>query len=259
MKKYILNCILFISCFFIFIGCSSSSTKETDKSLVMSAASSLMEPLNEIKNNFEKENNIKININYAASGTLRKQIEEGAPVDIYFSADKDNYDKLLKSNIIDKTLGEYTIKNEIVLIINKGFKNYRDIKSIEDLHKTKLDKLSIGTPETVPAGKYGLETLNYYNIFENLKGTIVYGRTVKDVLNYVLTQNVDAGIVFKTDTLGKEDKISIINIPPQSHSEIVYKCGILTNSKSKENAQKFLHYLNEESSKKIFERYGFNY
>ncbi|WP_097027539.1 molybdate ABC transporter substrate-binding protein [Clostridium peptidivorans] len=259
MKKYILICVLFISCFFMFVGCNDSSTKENEKSLVISAASSLTDPLNEIKTNFEKENNIKININYAGSGTLRKQIEEGAPVDIYFSADKDNYEKLLKSNTIDKSLEGYTIKNEIVLIINKNFKNHGDIKSIEDLRKIKLDKLSIGTPETVPAGKYGLEALNYYNIFDNLKDDIVYGKTVKDVLNYVLTGNVDGGIVFKTDALGKEDKISIINIPSQSHSEIVYKCGILTNSKSKENAQKFLHYLNEESSKKIFEKYGFNY
>lgn len=259
MKKYILNCILFISCFFIFIGCGNSSTKKNENSLVISAASSLTEPLNKIKTNFEKENNIKVNINYAGSGTLRKQIEEGAPVDIYFSADKDNYEKLLKSNLIDKNLGEYNLKNEIVLIINKSFKNYSDIKSIEDLGKIKLDKLSIGTPETVPAGKYGLETLNYYNIFNNLKDNIVYGKTVKDVLNYVLTQNVDGGIVFKTDTLGKEDKINIITIPSQSHSEIIYKCGILTNSKSKENAKKFLDYLNEESSKKIFKNYGFNY
>lgn len=132
MKKYILICVLFISCFFMFIGCGDSSTKENEKSLVISAASSLTDPL-----------------------------------------------------------------NEIVLIINKNFKNHGDIKSIEDLRKIKLDKLSIGTPETVPAGKYGLEALNYYNIFDNLKDDIVYGKTVKDVLNYVLTYN-DSHVLART-------------------------------------------------------------
>ncbi|PEC47984.1 molybdate ABC transporter substrate-binding protein [Bacillus sp. AFS077874] len=246
-------------------GCSTNeqATKSTGKKqetvqknveLTISAAASLQDALNDIKANFEKANpNVKINFNFGASGALQQQISQGAPVDLFFSAAEDKFNNLVQDDLIDKSQGKDVVGNELVLVVPKDTK--KEINSFEDL--TKADKISIGTPEAVPAGQYGKETLENLNVWKSIEGKVVYGKDVRQVLSYVETNNVDAGIVYKTDAL-KSTKVKIVATAAEStHDPIIYPLGVIKNSKQPKEAKKFYEYLQNDESMKILEKYGF--
>ena len=106
------------------------------------------------------------------------------------------------------------------------------IKGFEDLAKAEIDKISIGTPETVPAGKYAKESLEKTDIWKDVESKVVYAKDVRQVLSYVETGNVAAGIVYKTDAL-VSDKVNIVaTADPETHTPIIYPVGIIKDSKT---------------------------
>ncbi len=246
-------------------GCSSNEqTKKPDEQkqevyektveVTISAAASLQDALNEIKANFEKEHtNVKVNFNFGASGALQQQISQGAPVDLFFSAAVDKFDKLVQDGLIDKSSGIDLVGNELVLVVPIDSK--KEIKTFGDL--TKTDKISIGTPEAVPAGQYAKATLEKLHVWTAIDGKVVYAKDVRQVLTYVETNNVDAGIVYKTDALiSKKVKIAA-TADESSHAPIIYPLGVIKNSIHPKEAQLFCDYLQNDYSMKIFEKFGF--
>lgn len=222
--------------------------------LTISAAASLQDALNDIKVAFEKEySNIIVNFNFGASGALQQQIFQGAPVDLFFSAAEDKFDKLVQEGLIEKTKQTDLVGNDLVLVVPKD--SNKKISSFEDL--AKVDQLSIGTPEAVPAGKYSKETLEYLNIWKKVEGKVVYAKDVRQVLTYVETNNVDAGIVYKTDALISQNVKIVAMAGEQTHDPIIYPLGIIKNSAHPKEAQLFYHYLQSEASMEILEKYGF--
>ncbi|RHW34878.1 molybdate ABC transporter substrate-binding protein [Neobacillus notoginsengisoli] len=221
--------------------------------LTVSAAISLQGALDEIAANFEKENkNIKINYNYGASGALQQQISQGAPVDLFFSAATDKMDALEKDGLIEKGTRVELVGNEIVLVVPKNSK--KNIKTFEDL--AKADRISIGTPETVPAGKYAKETLETLGIWQAVK-EVVYAKDVRQVLTYVETANVDAGIVYKTDAMGSK-KVGIADTAAENtHGPIVYPIGVIKDSRHLKEARVFYDYLISDESVDVLEKHGF--
>ncbi|MFH7818392.1 molybdate ABC transporter substrate-binding protein [Neobacillus thermocopriae] len=255
---------LFILLLIIMSGCSSSdnvSEQEEQKlqgveekvELTVSAAASLQNALNEIKEKYTNEHpNVKINYNFGASGALQQQISQGAPVDIFLSAAEDKFELLIEQGLIDKKKSMDLVGNEIVLVVPK---EATSIKTFKDL--TKAEKISIGTPESVPAGKYAKETLEKMDIWPAVEGKIVYAKDVRQVLTYVETNNVDAGIVYKTDAF-ISDKVKIVTTADEkSHSPIIYPLGVIKNSLHAKEAQQFYEYLQCETSIIILEKYGF--
>jgi molybdate transport system substrate-binding protein len=246
-------------------GCSSKEqaniqekTKQTatDKKveLTVSAAASLQDGLNRIKTDFEKSHpNVIVNYNFGASGTLQQQISQGAPVDLFFSAAEDKFDQLVKKELIEKTKGKDLLGNELVLVVpnhsNKGIHSFEDI--------IKSDKLSIGTPEAVPAGEYAKETLEDLNVWNQVKGKVVYAKDVRQVLTYVESQNVDAGVVYKTDAWSSKKVKIAATANEKTHAPIVYSVGVIKNSTHPSEAQLFYEYLQTEKSLKTFKNYGF--
>ncbi|MEH7455345.1 molybdate ABC transporter substrate-binding protein [Gottfriedia acidiceleris] len=222
--------------------------------LTISAAASLQDALNDIKANFEKANpNVKINFNFGASGALQQQISQGAPVDLFFSAAEDKFNNLVQEGLIDKSRGKDVVGNDLVLVVPRDAK--KEIKSFEDL--TKADKISLGTPEAVPAGQYGKETLENLNVWKTIEGKIVYGKDVRQVLSYVETNNVDAGIVYKTDALTSTKVKVVATAAENTHDPIIYPLGVIKDSKQPKEAKKFYEYLQNDESMKILEKYGF--
>ncbi|MGE7218845.1 molybdate ABC transporter substrate-binding protein [Priestia koreensis] len=241
----------------IMTGCSSSSEKGNETKnvdLTISAAASLQDALQEIKKEYEKEHkHVTLNYNFGASGALQQQISQGAPADIFFSAAEDKYETLVKQNKIDKKEGTNLLGNDIVLVEPKQAKG--DIQTFEDLPKAK--KLSIGTPESVPAGQYAKDTLTALKLWGNVQSNVVYAKDVRQVLTYVETGNVDAGIVYKTDALtSKKVRISA-TAADDTHDPIVYPVGVIKDSKHKKEAKAFYRYLQTDQAVKIFEKYGF--
>ena len=222
--------------------------------LTISAAVSLQNALNEIKAAFEKENpHIKIIYNFGASGALQQQISQGAPVDLFFSAAEDKFDQLVQEGLIDKTMGTDLVGNEIVLVVpkevDKGINGFKDL--------TNATKISIGTPETVPAGQYAKETLENINLWDRIQNKLVFAKDVRQVLTYVETGNVDAGIVYKTDALSSKKVKVVATAKETSHEPIIYPVGVVTNSSHSKEAQLFYDYLNNKKSLEIFEKFGF--
>ncbi|MGE8203289.1 molybdate ABC transporter substrate-binding protein [Heyndrickxia sp. NPDC080065] len=231
---------------------SSSSDKKVE--LTISAAASLQDALNDIKSSFEKvHKNVKLNFNFGASGALQQQISQGAPVDLFFSAAEDKFDKLVQEGLIEKKNGIDLVGNELVLVVPKDSNN--GINAFEDISKTK--KISIGTPELVPAGQYAKETLENLNLWKAVEKKIVYAKDVRQVLTYVETGNVDAGIVYKTDALISPKVEIVATAKENKHAPIIYPVGVIKNSSHPKEAQLFYNYLQNDKSIQTLEKYGF--
>lgn len=125
------------------------------------------------------------------------------------------------------------------------------------MKEDKVKKLAIGTPESVPAGKYAKASLTHENLWNDLQNKIVFTKDVRQVLTYVETGNVDAGIVYKTDAL-ISNKVKIAAAAPAiSHEPIHYPAGVIKESKHKKEATSFYEYLQSKDAQSIFKKYGF--
>ncbi|SOB99763.1 molybdate transport system substrate-binding protein [Ureibacillus xyleni] len=248
-------CICFVLIVVFLLGCSSNE-KDTEVELVISAATSLQDALAPIQKMYEEENtNVKLTFNFGSSGTLQKQILQGAPVDLFFSAAKNQFEELVEKGEIHDTESVDLLKNKLVLITPKD--SQFKIKDFESLKQLDTARISIGTPETVPAGFYAKETLTNLGLWEVLEGKIVFAKDVRQVLSYVETKNVEVGIVYATDARNSE-KVNIIATASKSlHTPIIYPVGILKDSKEHVAAKDFLTFLQSEEALKQFEKYGF--
>lgn len=266
MKKKLIAIFLMVTMVFgvLVTGCKKeeSPTEGTDKeiakteeskTITVAAAASLTEAFTEIQPLFKEKENIELEFTFGASGTLQKQIEEGAGIDAFISASEKNMNELLDEKLVDeKTVGTI-VKNALVLISSKEETN---IKSLDDLKKIE-SRIAIGESETVPAGQYAKEALENLNLWDELFDKFVFGKDVKAVLSYVESGEAGAGFVYKSDAMGI-DNINIVDeIDESSHTPIVYPGGVISDSKEKEAAKKFVEYLGTKEAKEILNKYGF--
>ncbi|TLS37242.1 molybdate ABC transporter substrate-binding protein [Pseudalkalibacillus caeni] len=239
-------------------GCADKDGQQSEKQpkehtdLTVSAAASLQDAMTEIKKDFEQENkNITLSFNFGSSGALQQQISQGAPVDVFFSAAEDKFNKLQNEGLISKKID--LAKNEIVLVVpaeNSSINNFQDIVN--------ADKLSIGIPESVPAGKYAKQTLETLNLWNIVEDKMVYAKDVRQVLSYVETGNVEAGIVYRTDAeISSKVKVAA-TADESSHTPIVYPLGIIKNTKHSGQAQEFFQYMQTKPAIEILKKYGFD-
>lgn len=239
-------------------GCgrkTPNKSKPDSKKITVFAAASLKDVLCEIQPEFEQSKGIKLSFNFSSSGTLQKQIEEGAPADLFFSAGKKQMDMLENENLIDKDSRRNILRNKLVLIISKEYKD--KVKSISDLIGMNV-KISIGEPETVPAGQYAKEYLNNINVWDKLSGRMVFAKDVRQVLTYIENGDAAAGIVYKSDAAVIKNSIAVQEFEESAYSPILYPAAIVSTSKDKASAGEFLDYLSTEKSKQVFLKYGFD-
>ncbi|WP_419886896.1 molybdate ABC transporter substrate-binding protein [Neobacillus niacini] len=254
------NPILVGMAIFLFIALSACSPKESRQTetveLTISAAASLNEVLIEIKKNFENENpQIKLLYNIGGSGALKQQILQGAPVDLFLSAANDPFLELIQEDLIDKSTQVDLLGNELVLVTNK--ENPANINGFTDLKLNQINKIAIGIPQSVPAGKYAKQTLENLGLWETLQPIVIQTKDVRQALTYVETGNVDAGIVYMTDVY-ISDKVKVVaTADKQMHEPIIYPAGIIKSSANKKEAEVFLSYLQGKTAKTIFKKYGF--
>lgn len=256
MKKKLL--FLTVILLFILTACSkpTESTQSVDPvELNISAAASLKDALLELQPVFEKSENVKLILNFAASGTLQKQIEEGAPCDLFISAAKKQMDALDEKKLIVNESRKNLLGNDLVLIVSEQSKN--DISDIADILKNEITKISIGTPESVPAGSYAKESLEKLSMWKDVESKLVYAKDVRQVLTYVETGEVDAGIVYSSDAALLKKGAIVKSLPSDSHKPIVYPAAIINESKQKDMAAKLLEFLSSDEAAKSFEKYGF--
>lgn len=259
MKRNIIVCVLLLMALLVG-GCSKSENSnqpmESGKiTLTVAAAASLQDAAKEIKELYAgKHPEVEITYNFASSGTLQKQIEEGAPADLFISAGKKQMDALAEKDLIVTESRRDLLGNKLVLIAARDVA----LEDFDGLTSPSIKRISMGTPETVPAGKYAQETLTSMQLYDRLLPKIVFAKDVRAVLNYVETGNVEAGIVYMSDTYGVDDIVVITTAPEESHSPIVYPVAIVKGSQNQSAAQAFSEFLSSSEAAAVFTKYGFD-
>lgn len=228
---------------------------QSGNDLTISAAASLRNVLEEIQIVYQqKKPDINLVYNFASSGSLQQQIEQGAPVDIFFSAASRQMDALEVKDLLLADTRRDLLANAIVLITPV---NVTEISSFEDLTKPKIKQIAMGEPRSVPAGQYAEEVLNFYGIWEQIEDKLIFGNTVSQVLTFVDSGNVDAGLVYSTDAKTSERVTVVATAPPESHSPIIYPIAIIKDSQQVDIAQEFIDFLATSEAQTIFTKYGF--
>lgn len=224
-------------------------------SLTVSAAASLMDVMEDVKTAYAKKNsNVTINYNFAGSGSLERQIEQGAQVDVFISAATKQMDMLKEKDLIIDDTRKNLLENKIVLVVPK---DSLGVNGFEDLALDQVKTIAIGEPKSVPVGQYGKEVLTKLGIFDLLKAKTVYGKDVKEVITWVETGNADAGIVYETDAKVSEKVKIVAKAPEGSCSPVYYPAAVIKDSKNQTVAREFIDFLYSSTSKPIFEKYGF--
>lgn len=244
----------------ISLGCTNTNSSQGKGSaktieLTVSAAASLADALEEIKGLYQQEaENVKITYNFASSGTLQQQIEQGAPVDIFFSAATRQMDALEEKGLLLEGTYEKLLENKIVLAVPENAS--RDLK-FEALGDAEVERIAIGDPGSVPAGQYAQEVLTNIKLWEAVEAKAVFARDVREVLTWVEQGEVDAGIVYRTDAQ-ISSKVRIASSAPEgSHKAILYPVAVIKDSKEVEAAKAFVAFFKTPEVQKIFEKYGF--
>jgi molybdate transport system substrate-binding protein len=234
----------------------SSAKQEKAVTLTVSAAASLKDSMNEIKQLYVKEHpNVTITYNFGSSGTLQQQIEQGAPADVFLSAATKQMNALKDKNLLVNNTIADLLKNDVVLIVPKNSSS--NVKSFNDLASDKVKKIALGEFKSVPAGQYAQQILTNLKLMDKVQPKAIYGKDVKEVLTWVETGNADAGIVYKTDALISK-KVNIVATAPEgSHKAVVYPAAVIKASKNPTQAKDFLKFLSSDKAKAVFQKYGF--
>jgi molybdate transport system substrate-binding protein len=224
--------------------------------VTVSAAISLKDALGQLGREYERDHpGAKITFNYGGSGTLQHQIEQGAPVDLFFSAAQKQMDALQTAGLILNDTRHNIVANDLVLIAPSDTDN---IHTFQDLAKSMVKTVAIGELATVPAGMYAQQTLEHLGLWDAVQKKAVYAKDVRQVVTFVATGNADAGLVYRTDAQTSPKIRTIFTAPPSTHDPIVYPAAVLKNSKAPDAARAFLEFLETPHALQIFKTYGFN-
>ena len=272
MKKNILALAICLCGVLLFASCANSNESEekevkeqtkaeqSESDLIVFAAASMTDSLNELKDEFEKDNpDIKLSYNFDSSGTLKTQIEEGADCDVFISAAKKQMDELEgldegKESLIDSESRFDLLENEVTLAVKED--SDKDISSFEDLNTDKVTSIALGNSD-VPVGQYSEELLNNLGIWEAIQDKVTFGSNVKEVTTWVSEGAVDCGIIYSTDANTAGLKIVDKADSSKFENRIIYPAALTINSKNKEVGEKFLEFLKSDQAQKVFEKYGF--
>jgi molybdate transport system substrate-binding protein len=234
----------------------SPSPQAAKADLTVSAAISLKDALDEAKQIYAAENpNVAIAANYGASGTLQLQIEQGAPVDIFLSAAPKQMDALDAKGLLLAGTRKNLLRNEVVLIVPNDYS--AGISSFQDLTRADVKQIALGEPVTVPAGQYAKEVLTSLGIYDAVNSKAILAKDVRQVLTYVETGNVDAGIVYATDAMSSAKVKVVATAPAKSHSPVIYPAAVIKASKNPAAARAFLDFLAGPRGRAVFQKYGF--
>lgn len=226
------------------------SVSAFSKEIVVSAAASLKNCLVEILPEYEKLSGDKVLLNLGGSGTLRTQIENGVPVDLFISADQKNVKILVDKDMAKKENSYDFLSNSLILVKSPYSKS--SVNSVEGLKNSDV-YLVIGNPDTAPVGNYTLTALKNLEILDKLnREKLVYAKDVSAVVQYVEMGEADFGVIYNSDRNRMKNPIVVEEFPENSYDKVIYSVAILNNS---DDVKKLFEFLRE--NKEVFKKYGF--
>jgi len=219
------------------------------------AAASLTDSLKEIAADYEKSSGDKITFNFGASSTLARQIDAGAPADIFFSADESQMDGLAKKDLIDPATRKSRLGNSLVVVVAAD--STLQINSAGDLTNATVKQIALADPKAVPAGVYAKAWLTRQQLWPAIEPKVVPTENVRAALAAVESGNVEAGVVYKTDAgISKKVKVAY-EVPAKDAPDISYPMAVVKESKQPDAAKNFLNYLDSQEAGDIFKKFGF--
>ncbi|WP_298912646.1 molybdate ABC transporter substrate-binding protein [uncultured Nostoc sp.] len=228
---------------------------QSNTSILVSAAASLKETLEEIKPLYQQtKSNINITYNFGASGALQQQIEQGAPADIFISAGKKQVDALEEKGLLVPGSRTNLANNRLVLIVAQDVVG---ISSFYNLTDSKIKKIAIGEPRSVPAGQYGEQVLKKLKLYDRVKSKLVFANNVRQVLAAVESGNAEAGLVYATDAKISNKVKVVVAADDKFHSPIVYPMAVIKGSKNIPAAKEFIEFLSGSEVKTVLKKHGF--
>ncbi|MFH7023925.1 MAG: molybdate ABC transporter substrate-binding protein [Heteroscytonema crispum UTEX LB 1556] len=233
----------------------SAVVAQSSTTLLVSAAASLKEALEEIKPVYQQsKSNVTINYNFGASGALQQQIEQGAPADIFISAAKKQMDGLEEKGLLVAGTRGILAKNSLVLIVPKNSVGISNFNSLAD---AKVKRIAVGEPRSVPAGQYAEQVFQKLGILQQVQPKFVLANNVRQVLASVESGNADAGLVYATDAkLSNKVKVAV-TADEKYHSPIVYPMAVIKSSKNVQPAKEFVQFLSSNQAKAVLKKYRF--
>lgn len=225
------------------------------------AAASLKESLDAIARQAQAQTGDKVVVSYAASSALAKQIENGAPAEVFLSADLDWMDYLAQRKLIHPASRTNLLANQLVLIApanlaNAGDRTLKIAPNFPLAAKLNSEKLAMANPDAVPAGKYGKAALEHLGVWKAVSSKVARTDNVRGALALVARAEAPYGIVYRTDALAEKQVAIIDTFPAGSHPPIVYPAALTTASKSAA-AKRFLVYLQSDAARAVWQQYGF--
>ncbi|MBA3831256.1 MAG: molybdate ABC transporter substrate-binding protein [Chthoniobacterales bacterium] len=236
----------------LFLGVSVRAAQIT-----VHAASSLADVMKEVAPAYEKQSGDKVRLNFDASSILARQIEEGAPADLFLSADEAKMDALEEKNLLAPGTRKSLLSNTLVIVVPTD--SNLPIHSAADLaNNGAIKKIALAQPSTVPAGIYSKEYLTKSRLWDKVSPKVIPTQNVRAALAAVESGNVEAGFVYKTDALGSRQVKIACEIPAAEGPKISYPVAALAASPDLAAAKKFLAYLESDAALAVFRRYGFS-
>ncbi|HUJ10842.1 MAG TPA: molybdate ABC transporter substrate-binding protein [Verrucomicrobiae bacterium] len=233
----------------------TAKQNQLTKELNVFAAASLSDVLKEISENYAKETGERLVFNFAASSTLERQIEEGAPADVFFSADEEKMDKLENKGLLLPGTRHSLLSNTLVIVVS--IDSSLRVNSAFDLTNAAISQVAIGEPSSVPAGIYARQCLTQFGLWQKLKGKCVPTENVRAALAAVESGNADAGIVYKTDARISKGVRVAYEVPVANGPRISYPIAVIRDSREAEAAKRLVRYLGSDGALQVFRKYGF--
>jgi molybdate transport system substrate-binding protein len=249
MKHFILIILLLL----FSLSCKNQNSKNE---LVVSCAMSLKGAVEKVGVLYQsKYPDRKILFNFGSSGKMAVQIKMGAPVDVFASAAQKEMNDLEKKGLIVNKTRKNFAENRIVMVSAKGINI--NLKTIDQLTNIK-GKIAVGNPGSVPGGRYAKIILLQHKLWNGLKDKLVYCENVRQVLDYVVRKEVDAGFVFYTDYKVHKNKLDKLTIPHKKITgSILYPVAVIEGSTKKKMAEEFIELMVSKQGQAIFNKFGF--
>ena len=222
--------------------------------ITVSAAVSLTEVMQELATAFESSAGQRVVFNFAGSNVLARQIVNGAPVDVFISADAVQMDIVERARMIAAGTRTPLVGNQLAVVVRRDQSRVTSVAALAD---ASIRRIAIGDPEAVPAGVYAKQYLERIGLWQQLHGKLLPSSNVRAALAAVENGSADAGIVYATDVRASRDLTVSISIAGPDAPRIVYPACIVASSKRLESAMRFLKFLQTSAAAQIFRQYGF--
>ena len=237
-------------------GCGGEdSTNRSARRVVLFAAASTIDALDEITEQFEQQSGTEVQASYAASSTLAQQIAAGAGADVFVSANTQWADYLDEHEMVEKR--QDLLQNRLVIIVPDVLSKELNLRKPRDLLNKEIERLALADTAAVPAGLYAKEALSKLGLWEQLKEKVVAGADVRQTLTHVEIGAAEAGIVYATDAASTNSVKVAVEIPADLTGPIYYPIVLLKRGSERAAAESFYRYLCSPDAAKVFRKHGF--